>query len=364
MVAYDDDPVDDRYFDNRRPHSPPTASGGAYYPPYPTDPPPANGGFTQYPNHSGDFQPYVPQDYTGYPPPPPGPPPGGPPQTSEAAGGYPPPPPGPPPPGPPPPGPPPTGGRYPPDHVSDTVHSLLNSGQEEGAFGRTWRASSGDHGSAANSRLDGINSEVSHATKSVMFIPLSPKSSMTMKRHRQEQAGAKSGSEEEKEEESAGQKEFDPQHALTRFTSNSNHQRSPSSSSDPSHNSAVRRRKRGSYDSDSSSDETEALPDRFDSHGRLLDRDSVSHRRWISRRGDFEYKPKRDGDWNVKGAWQVGGTDQEMIEKIVRNVTGVLEGRQNWLGMLGNVLEELQDGGRRRAIEDDGGRQRKYRKRH
>ncbi|KHN94829.1 uncharacterized protein MAM_07248 [Metarhizium album ARSEF 1941] len=112
------------YFDDRaRPRSPPTASGGAYYPPYPPtpgDPPMAsNGNHAPYPDHIGgappqrEYQPYVPQDYTGYAPPPP-PPPAGPPPPPEPGfrgAGH---PPGP---APPPAGPPPTGGRYPPDHM-------------------------------------------------------------------------------------------------------------------------------------------------------------------------------------------------------------------------------------------------------
>lgn len=116
----DDDP--DGYFDDRpqRGGSPPITSGGAYYPPYPQTPgaPPPGGeaaAYTNFPNQSFDNQPYIPQDYTGYPPPPaPGPPPAGPPT------GFPAPPPGPPAPGPPP-GPPPPGGNYPPDHVSDVT---------------------------------------------------------------------------------------------------------------------------------------------------------------------------------------------------------------------------------------------------
>lgn len=118
------------YFDDAvpRPHSPPTASGGAYYPPYsptPGGPPmaPADN-YVPYPESHGsaplrkEYKPYVPQDYTGYAPPPP-PPPAGPPPRPEPtfqAADY---PPGPAPPGPPPPpaGPPPTGGNRPPDHM-------------------------------------------------------------------------------------------------------------------------------------------------------------------------------------------------------------------------------------------------------
>ncbi|KAG5952470.1 hypothetical protein E4U53_000774 [Claviceps sorghi] len=124
------------YFDNAgpRPHSPPTASGGAYYPPYPPTPGEIPMGslddYTRYPDARGggprnkaEYQPYVPQDYTGYAPPPP--PPAGPPPPSSEGGfrsaDY---SPGPaPPPGPPP---PPTGGRRPPpEHVSEQVQPQI-----------------------------------------------------------------------------------------------------------------------------------------------------------------------------------------------------------------------------------------------
>lgn len=359
-----DEPTDDRYFDDRRPHSPPTASGGAYYPPYPTNTPP---GFTNYPNPSADYQGYVPQDYVSYPPPqPPGPPPA---TASDAAGGYPPPPPGPPPPGPPgppPPGPPPTGGRIPPDHVSDTTQSLSSDGQEEGAFGRTLKAFSGDTEPETNSLLDGLRSEVSSraAPKSVVFIPLSPKSSMTMERHRKKQRKLAKEAEAKQKEDDEEMSDFDLGSALAVFMPEARHKRSSSASSDPSHDSRIRRHKRNSSgDVSSSDDDTEILPDRFDSHGRPVGSGADNHHRWTSRRGDFESKPRRKGDWDVKGAWQVAGTDQQMIDNLVRNVTGVLEGRQNWMGLLGAFLGGLEDKTRQRGIEDDqGGRQRKFRR--
>ncbi|PFH57838.1 hypothetical protein XA68_14491 [Ophiocordyceps unilateralis] len=123
----DDEPRHAGYFDDRdthRAHSPPTASGGAYYPPYPATPGPAPAGsdYMPYPESSGassrEFRPYVPQDYTGYAPPqPPAAPPGPPPVPEPGFGAtYPPTPPGQPPPGPLR-TPPPPGGRQPPDHM-------------------------------------------------------------------------------------------------------------------------------------------------------------------------------------------------------------------------------------------------------
>ncbi|PNP39625.1 hypothetical protein TGAMA5MH_08442 [Trichoderma gamsii] len=144
-------PANGTYFeDPNRPHSPPNASGGAYFgAPYPVTPgstvpgnipppapqppttnvPPREHSYTPYTDPSvpepREYHPYVPQDYHGYAPPPPPagpPPPSGPPPPGNSSGvpGYArppgPPPLGPaPPPGPPPPGPP-AGGSFPQDY--------------------------------------------------------------------------------------------------------------------------------------------------------------------------------------------------------------------------------------------------------
>ena len=229
------------------------------------------------------------------------------------------------------------------------------------------RASSGDIGPGTNGLIDGVRSEVSSraAPKSVIFRPLSPKSYKTMERHRKEQRRlAKEAEAKQKEDEKREEGDFDLERALALFLPDARHKRSTSSSSDPSHDSRIRRRDRHNSSSDSSSDDdTEILPDRFDSHGRPFSGGSDNHHRWTSRRGDFEYRPRRKGDWNMKGAWHIAGTDQGMIDNLVRNVTGVLEGRQNWMGLLGTFLGGLEDKTRQRGIEDDdGGRQRKFRR--
>lgn len=117
--------------------------------------------------------------------------------------------------------------------------------------------------------------------KSVTFIPLSPRSRKTLEKHREE----KEASEAE-----------------------------------------------GYFDRDSDSDEVEELPERFDEEGRPLG-GAVSSRsdRMHSRRGEF-IGP------GMVGQWGVSGTDQEAVDRIVRNVTGVLEGRGSWLGLLGGIL--------------------------
>lgn len=126
------------------------ASGGAYYPPYPSTPGPVPGGsdYAPYPDSSGapprEYQPYIPQDYTGYAPPaPPGPPPPGQPPGPEPSvdGAYPPAPPGLPPPGPA----PPPGGRRPPDQVSHHSRRRKSRRVASAAEGALNRALTGLH---------------------------------------------------------------------------------------------------------------------------------------------------------------------------------------------------------------------------
>jgi hypothetical protein len=100
-----------------------------------------------------------------------------------------------------------------------------------------------------------------------------------------------------------------------------------------------RPRQRGGLRSDSDSEEeVEQLPDRFDSHGRPLDGRTSSADRWTNRSGEFRREPRRQGDWDVRGAWHVGGTDNEAVERIAHGVTNALEGRGSWMGVIGEVL--------------------------
>ena len=119
--------------------------------------------------------------------------------------------------------------------------------------------------------------------KSVTFIPLSPRSRKTLKRHREEK------------EASEGEGYFD-------------------------------------RDKEDEDEDVEELPERFGEDGTPLG-GTVGSRsdRMHSRHGEF-IGP------GMVGQWGVSGTDQEAIERIVRNVTGVLEGRGSWLGLLGGIL--------------------------
>ncbi|EGX92309.1 hypothetical protein CCM_03681 [Cordyceps militaris CM01] len=286
---------------NDRPSSPPHASGGAYYPPYPTTPAAGGPGDHQpYGNpgaaQSREYQPYVPQDYMGYaPPPPPGPPPA---PIPGPMTGYPPePPPGPPePPGPFPSGSPPgptAGPVGPAPHVSNRTQSADNARPSPEA-----------------------------AAKSVSFIPMSPKSTRTMEMHRRQQELAGDGDISTHED---GISANDPDRSVAR-------QRPLS---DITHN---RPRSRGrSLDSDSD-EQVEEIPARFDDQGSPLDGRSASHKRWRSLSGEFQSKPQRPGDWDVQGAWHVGGTNQEAVERLALGVTNALEGRGSWMQVLGEVL--------------------------
>ena len=81
------------------------------------------------------------------------------------------------------------------------------------------------------------------------------------------------------------------------------------------------------------------LPDRFDAQGRPLDGPASSRSSSHRRGGEFEYRSPRGAEGtNVRGAWGVAGTDAETVERIVRDVTGVLEGRGSWMGLIGGIL--------------------------
>ncbi|KAH7325756.1 hypothetical protein B0I35DRAFT_474495 [Stachybotrys elegans] len=395
----------DAYYNDRPPrsHSPPTASGGAYYPPYPEGP--AMSGFnTSYhdqpnpPYHdqpnppynnqanpaAGTYSTYVPQDYMGYPPAaPPGPPPG----PGPGPSGYP----------PAPPGQPPTGG-IPPNHVSDISrsHRGRDGGDEDGVKRDRSVAPSREPSAVADStpkpaavpsrrdspptrepsdeRLSASVPPDSGATadriripvsKSVSFIPLSPKSSMTMERHQRE-----------KEKHEAGQSKSKPHKEDEDVDDSKTVASRPEfrrrRSSDPSSDRPVIRRGGARAHETGVSDveeEVENLPDRFDATGKPLDGRASSHKGWTSRSGEFVRKPQHAGDWDAKGSWQVGGTEAEVVERLAKTMTGVIEGRNSWMQLLGGVggllLPEAESSsrGHGRVDDDEDDRNAKHRRR-
>ena len=153
-------------------------------------------------------------------------------------------------------------------------------------------------------------------TKSVVFIPLSPKSSATLRRHREEHT--KSDTEDVAGDSDDGK--------------NNN-----SKAAEPNH--PPRRRRASDTEDDEEEEVIEMLPDRFDAQGRPLDGPASSRSSSHRRGGEFEYRSPRGAEGtNVRGAWGVAGTDAETVERIVRDVTGVLEGRGSWMGLIGGIL--------------------------
>lgn len=183
------------------------------------------------------------------------------------------------------------------------------------------------------------DSDTPQTAKSVAFIPMSPRSSAALRRHREELA-AKAGKD-------GDDKGSDAELSDADYFSNLIGQLIPHRrrDSDPSSDRPLvsRRRPKSNDSQDSGTDEEviEVLPDRFDSQGRPINGSGTgTTARVHSRRGDFEYRnPKGPRGTNVHGEWSVAGTDPEAVERIVRNVTGVLEGRGSWLGLLGEILE-------------------------
>jgi hypothetical protein len=193
-------------------------------------------------------------------------------------------------------------------------------------------------------------SDASPPTKSVTFIPLSPQSSRTLLAHRQ-------GTQAERDDKETDDNKNPPSSPFPPLTSSHaddpvddqaapRHARNISRRlSDPSANRPPnsRRRPRGdaSPDSNPDEDDIEVLPDRFDASGRPFDTGGATGRgRGLhSRHGDFEYRsPRRANGWNTRGQWAVSGTDGEAVERIVQGMTGALEGRGSWLGLLGGLL--------------------------
>lgn len=193
----------------------------------------------------------------------------------------------------------------------------------------------------------------------VKFGPLSPKSSQTLRRHHED-----TGEHERNADNALGpdapKVDSDPPYPTTSSADmpmpahDSQSQRTRErSDSDPSSNrqpALRRRRKRAEKRSDNpghaQEEEVEELPDRFDSSGQPLEGSSRGSARgdsgWTSRRGEFEYRPRGggSGDRNVhmQGSWGVAGTDGDAVNNIARSVGDVLEGRQGWMGLLGDVL--------------------------
>ena len=164
--------------------------------------------------------------------------------------------------------------------------------------------------------------------KSVAFSSLSPQSSRVLRQHRRHRSRSPGSS--------SKPQDLHDSEPLAR--------RRRHSSGPP----AAQRMAHDDYPTDSDS-EVEYLPDRFDSQGRPLS-PSSRNTGWTQRNGQFHRKPRRARDWNVDGEWHVGGTDRETVERMAAGLRDVVDGRMSWLGLIGGVMEGLEDGrGRKRG---------------
>ncbi|KAH8847526.1 hypothetical protein MCOR27_011106 [Pyricularia oryzae] len=356
------DSYDDRYHGHSHPPSPPHASGGAYIRPAMSGA--AGPGFTSHPNiastNLNDYGGYHPADYGGYPP-----------NSAPTPTGMPPPPAGMPPAAPPypmdprppnnAPGPPPMGfppGPPPPrmnphgDHVSQVPLSK-DAERPDGVKPRAQSLSRSSSSSffsdttiAAPSRAN-LGSGNEHS-KSVVFIPLSPKSSQTLRKLHEGQGGDKDTEHSDlgDDKPTADQQQLVPHPSYPRRKEDDNDPeyvdvRSRSRRHRSSSEGAMVHRPRHRQDRylDTEDDDlVEVLPDRFDSQGRPIHDDGPRPRRWSSRRGEFEYRSPRRRGLEMQGQWAVGGTDNETVERAARQIVSMLDGKGGWLGVLGGIL--------------------------
>lgn len=101
--------------------------------------------------------------------------------------------------------------------------------------------------------------------------------------------------------------------------SNPRRRRSSDPSSDrPTNIKSLRRRQKNDLDSN---DDVEELPKRFDSQGHPIESSSREH---------------------IRSAWSLGSSETIKegfaVEQIVKEVADVIEGRESWIGLVGKVL--------------------------
>ncbi|KAI0845962.1 hypothetical protein F5Y00DRAFT_272334 [Daldinia vernicosa] len=314
---YEEEAPDDPYYDyhTAMPPSPLHASGGAYYPPppasEPTGPPPAGpAGFTQHPNPStpnvnaySPYPPYNPQDYAGVPsmnlPPPPGPPLSGPPRGMDSRTG--------------------------PENVSHPRSGDIQSHPDASRSTATEQDGL-KHRQRSSSSLRSRSVDAEPPAAKVKFVPLSPKSSRTLRRHRRRMGER---SEEEIEEELA---------LLQRPRNLRRRSGSDVSSNRPR---VQRRRVRGDESPVSDDSEIEYLPDRFDPSGQPLETTNTAVDRF-PRQGSFEYLPRNDDDWHIRGAWRsLGDPDPALVSDIAQTLGGLLRPGGSLMNMFGNALRDI-----------------------
>lgn len=85
----------------------------------------------------------------------------------------------------------------------------------------------------------------------------------------------------------------------------------------------------------------EILPDRFTPDGQPLDSRDPRDGKLHSRRGEFLYHDHHGNGLKQiagTGQWGVSGTDAQAVDRIVRKVEGVLEGKGSWAGLVMGLL--------------------------
>lgn len=55
----------------------------------------------------------------------------------------------------------------------------------------------------------------------------------------------------------------------------------------------------------------------------------------------------------MRGAWAVGGTDDDVVNKLVGDMEGLLSGRKHWTDVIQDVVQEVLPVGRLNDVERD-----------
>ncbi|GKT45059.1 uncharacterized protein ColSpa_05240 [Colletotrichum spaethianum] len=76
--------------------------------------------------------------------------------------------------------------------------------------------------------------------------------------------------------------------------------------------------------------------------------------RW--RQGAFENRPRNGNGWHSSGAWAVGGTDDDTVQRIASDIESMVSGQGSWKTLLKDVVGIVQEvqhgGGQSRRIEE------------
>lgn len=102
-----------------------------------------------------------------------------------------------------------------------------------------------------------------------------------------------------------------------------------------------RRRVRGDDSPVSDDSEIEYLPDRFDPSGQPLETKNTTVG-GFTRQGSFEYLPRNDNDWHVRGAWRsLGEPDPALVSDIAQTLGGLLQPGGSLMNIFGHVLRDI-----------------------